>query len=308
MMDILDKFLKKYSYKFPKGYPDLNDEQDINLLAELLDNMGINLEKNLEKKLESKNLKYEWAEDIYSFALKYKVDDDLLNYLNSSKILSFKDLGNKGNLFEIIKTHTDLDEGFIKKIINYTPDFQNRKLGKGEVALLIFFNAVKEGKGDVRIDNKELVELKGNNSRFSTEEGPASGRSGYIKDYFKNIKEKFPQASEDTDLKKYIENIFESYPESASEIEEYFNTILNEIYPSSKFVKITKENLNQNSLLVKYVTNYINYNPENTHYMLLDENFNYKIYTPSEFLDEIKKGMNKIENITPSSAYPRINL
>jgi len=44
-MDALDLFFKKYSYKFPKGYPDLNDKQDINLLEELLDNMGINLKE-----------------------------------------------------------------------------------------------------------------------------------------------------------------------------------------------------------------------------------------------------------------------
>jgi len=36
-MDILDIFLKKYSYKFPKGYPDMNDEQDILLLESLIE-------------------------------------------------------------------------------------------------------------------------------------------------------------------------------------------------------------------------------------------------------------------------------
>jgi len=47
-MDPLDLFFKKYSYKFPKGYPDLNDEQDINLLADLLEGLDINLsEMNL---------------------------------------------------------------------------------------------------------------------------------------------------------------------------------------------------------------------------------------------------------------------
>ena len=44
-MDVLDLFFKKYSYKFPKGYPDLKDEQDINLIADLLENMGVNLEE-----------------------------------------------------------------------------------------------------------------------------------------------------------------------------------------------------------------------------------------------------------------------
>jgi hypothetical protein len=35
-MDVLDKFLKLYSYKFDKGYPDMNNEQDILLLESIL--------------------------------------------------------------------------------------------------------------------------------------------------------------------------------------------------------------------------------------------------------------------------------
>jgi hypothetical protein len=35
-MDVLDKFFTKYSYKFPKGYPDMNNEQDILLMESLL--------------------------------------------------------------------------------------------------------------------------------------------------------------------------------------------------------------------------------------------------------------------------------
>lgn len=38
-MDILDKFFKKYSYKFPKGYPDINNKQDILLLEHLISNI-----------------------------------------------------------------------------------------------------------------------------------------------------------------------------------------------------------------------------------------------------------------------------
>jgi len=35
-MDVLDKFFKKFSYKFPKGYPDINDEQDMLMLEGIL--------------------------------------------------------------------------------------------------------------------------------------------------------------------------------------------------------------------------------------------------------------------------------
>ena len=49
-MDSLDLFFKKYAYKFPKGYPDLSDEQDINLLADLLENLGVKLYEQEEEK------------------------------------------------------------------------------------------------------------------------------------------------------------------------------------------------------------------------------------------------------------------
>lgn len=42
-MNSLDLFFKKYAYKFPRGYPDINDEQDINLLADLLENLDVKL-------------------------------------------------------------------------------------------------------------------------------------------------------------------------------------------------------------------------------------------------------------------------
>jgi hypothetical protein len=54
-MDALDLFFKKYSYKFPKGYPYMKNEQDILLLESLL-NKILNEEIVLEKKLEWKDL------------------------------------------------------------------------------------------------------------------------------------------------------------------------------------------------------------------------------------------------------------
>ena len=44
-MDILDIFLNKYSYKFPKGYPDMNNEQDVLLMEGILSELGINLDE-----------------------------------------------------------------------------------------------------------------------------------------------------------------------------------------------------------------------------------------------------------------------
>jgi hypothetical protein len=54
-MDSLDLFFKKYSYKFDKGYPDMNNTQDV-LLLESLINKILDEEIVLEKKLEWKDL------------------------------------------------------------------------------------------------------------------------------------------------------------------------------------------------------------------------------------------------------------
>lgn len=51
-MDVLDLFFKKYSYKFSKGYPDMNNAQDVLLLESLLRTLEINIDLQEEKKLE----------------------------------------------------------------------------------------------------------------------------------------------------------------------------------------------------------------------------------------------------------------
>jgi hypothetical protein len=38
-MNVFDKFFTKYGYKFPKGYPDMNNEQDILLLESILEDL-----------------------------------------------------------------------------------------------------------------------------------------------------------------------------------------------------------------------------------------------------------------------------
>ena len=45
-MDVFDKFLERYSYKFPKGYPDFTNKQDILILENIFDKLGL-FEANL---------------------------------------------------------------------------------------------------------------------------------------------------------------------------------------------------------------------------------------------------------------------
>jgi hypothetical protein len=47
-MDILDKFFKKFAYKFDKGYPDMNNSQDVLLLESLFGKLGMEIPLNEE--------------------------------------------------------------------------------------------------------------------------------------------------------------------------------------------------------------------------------------------------------------------
>jgi len=42
-MDVLEKFLYSIAYKFPKGYPDMNDKQDVSILENEFKKLGIDL-------------------------------------------------------------------------------------------------------------------------------------------------------------------------------------------------------------------------------------------------------------------------
>ena len=44
-MDVIETFLHLISYKFPKGYPDMNSPQDVTLLENELSKLGIDLDE-----------------------------------------------------------------------------------------------------------------------------------------------------------------------------------------------------------------------------------------------------------------------
>ena len=56
-MDVLEKFLHKISYKFDKGYPDINNEKDILLIESILENLDIKISLHEEVPNRSNTIK-----------------------------------------------------------------------------------------------------------------------------------------------------------------------------------------------------------------------------------------------------------
>lgn len=159
-MDVLDKFFKKFSYKFPKGYPDPNNIQDMIMLEGMLKSLlGENFNplkffdlqkyggprlKILDKKIQTgepfdmtsgEKLSLTYTKPEYEELFK-NADASAIKKIGGSKInsiLFFKDKNNK--------------EYAIKDLLKNT-DFGGRGAGSGtkaeDIALLDISNQLKE--------------------------------------------------------------------------------------------------------------------------------------------------------------------
>jgi hypothetical protein len=84
-MDALDLFFKKYSYKFDKGYPDMNNDQDVLLLETILKEVGFPMDLNEITEEDSPNL----PEDIL------KLKQDIQSIPGLENITTVKKSGGK---------------------------------------------------------------------------------------------------------------------------------------------------------------------------------------------------------------------
>lgn len=341
-MDSLDLFFKKYSYKFSKGYPNLNNKNDVMLLEILLKTIGINLQeeknrdknydteimsllksiddenvkkkvlnylkkkdtaednetyKELENILNKKGLSSSLVELIFLYATASYQEDKLLEYIKSPTMKLSLPEGN-GNLVDQI-TEAGFNKNFIKKIFTIKPTEGGKGVGIGEVPLVLFFDGKKIKAGDIEIDGK-IIEVKGNNGRFSS--GKGKGREGNISFLYQDLQTKYPDAETKTNLSEYIQEIFTKSPDSKEDINEQINVI----FPDSEQYKITKENISKD-LLTKYVASYVNTQPSEL-YMLISSNGNYQLYTKVKLIEAIQSGNIEFTNITPSTSYPQLKL
>jgi hypothetical protein len=104
-MDTLDIFLKKYSYKFTKGYPDMNNEQDILLMENILNELGINLDE----------VKKSYNEIIKTLLASEEANGKLGAHSRSQRV---KNIGNISNndFIDILSNVFDVDTKDIKML------------------------------------------------------------------------------------------------------------------------------------------------------------------------------------------------
>lgn len=125
VMDILDLFLKRYSYKFPKGYIDVNDETDRIILESIFNKLGLKINLN-EQEASEEEIEKE-IEDATSKEDLIKIIQDL--DLSSNQLSRLKKIISNLNV-------TDSLNDFLQTVIS------EKNISKSEASK--FENLVKE--------------------------------------------------------------------------------------------------------------------------------------------------------------------
>ena len=77
-MDVLDKFLHGISYKFPKGYPDIENEHDKKMLFKIVENTIEEQQQSLFSDEELESLEKASKEGIIKILQKAELSDSQL--------------------------------------------------------------------------------------------------------------------------------------------------------------------------------------------------------------------------------------
>ena len=122
-MDILKKFLNDISYKFPKGYPDMDNEQDISLLESLVSEvLGENIILEQFRTLSYSEIAKTGRNRVYKIAKKIEDKEEFELTNNRNTVLQFAKPE-----YKVIFQDQDLDS--IRKIggnkVNSFPFFQD---------------------------------------------------------------------------------------------------------------------------------------------------------------------------------------
>ena len=236
-MDSIDKFLKLYSYKFDKGYPDMDNPRDKEMLFEFAYKLT---EQEEEEKLEDKLIRIIRSSKLNdnelnayiksinnrgfkgditnkltnkgytadSFKVGEKAIDYIIDKITDSEAeefikyqpKTFKNTPDKGNLSKV----TGLSPQLVQDLINIEPgaDAGGSSIGKGELFLALAFKDIdnRGGGGDLNYDGKNL-EVKGTGGRLGQQAGRGSDFN-----YLEFLGEKYLEGEELEDFLKNPQN------------------------------------------------------------------------------------------------------
>jgi major membrane immunogen (membrane-anchored lipoprotein) len=138
---------------------ELTDDQKRKIFN-TISKVGKGLSSTLYDKLIDKNLIEQQASIIVGYADRQHIEDKIIQSMtNPSNI--FDKIGTTGNLTNILKTLSGLEEKHVNQLIGFTIGEKTRSVGRGELALItLLYDASKASTGDVQLQDGTVVEVK----------------------------------------------------------------------------------------------------------------------------------------------------
>ncbi len=194
-MDVLERYINRVAYKFDKGYPDVNNPKDMEMLMEMINPLikeeeqadGVVTKDEIIKVLQDEDFSPEQLQKILSTVSSIKYKKEIIDYISSkgkgpakvaepvyNKMIATGDapayaeylnnmkdysyLGESGNLVEKFNF---VSKDLVDFITALEPSIGRVSTGKGEILLSIMLGDVKDAVsgGDIEAGGKE-VEVK----------------------------------------------------------------------------------------------------------------------------------------------------
>ena len=196
-MDPITKYLNNIAYKFPKGYPDVNDSKDMELLNEMVKGFikedeadGVVSKEEIIKVLQDEDFTPEQLARILSSVSGIKFKKGIIDYITSkgkgpakvadniyNKMVATGDVPKYAEYLDNMKDYSYLGDGgnlkekfnflsdeLVEFILKLEPSIGRVSTGKGEILLSIMLKDVQDAisGGDIEAGGKEIeVKNKG---------------------------------------------------------------------------------------------------------------------------------------------------
>ena len=330
-MDIIEKFIRENCWRFPKGYPDMNNSEDRELLFELLKREQLQEEEqqiysyeDLMRLIQTKkdSLDPKFIQKLYHTiegkgqklgGILQKVFTDrrlaassnelfgiIHEYPGLEKQISLQDLAQGDNIITVANNKTNLPTEFLVSLLKAGKSTEAGKgVGEGEALLALLG---KEGRkmdvGDVQIQGKEL-EVKGRDGRLI-------GRGEDLKKLYSELAqlgvEPRKVGSGLEALHTYIPYILQTQPKLKNEVEK----LLEKEFKTSFNVDLTNSDEIKNALLEWYVDYFIDNEGKNADYVMVIMGDKYKFLNKEQFKQAVLSGDIKVKNFSASNKSPNI--
>jgi len=341
-MSILEQFIRRVSWKFPKGYPDMNNPEDRKLLFELLEKQQLREEEQQEYSYEDLMRLIQTKKD----SLDPKFIQKLYHTIEGKgqklgatlqKVFVDRKLGASSNeLFGIIHEYPGLEKQLVDILNSEEKQITLDDLAKGDSIITVANNKTKlpreflisllkagksteagkgVGEGETLLallgrEGRKMevgdVQIQGKELEIKGKDGRLIGRGEDLKKLYSELAQLGVEPRKAKAgieaLHTYIPYILQTEPELENQVQK----LLEKEFKTSFNIDLTDSDEVKNALLEWYVDYFIANEGKNADYVMVIIGDQYKFLNKQQFKQAVLDGDIKVRNFSASTKSPNI--